>query len=67
MFAVGGESKIEIVEYNATAVKFTQNLGKFLNSQKNNAHLPEVINNIPSFVIISQYQSPHSKGNFVAS
>ena len=44
---VGGESRIEIFEYNTTAMTFLQNLGKFTNSLKSNTDFPEITNNVP--------------------
>ena len=45
MFAVSGESKKkEIFEYNTTAVRFLQNLGKFTNSLKIFSKFPEFTN-----------------------
>ena len=45
---VGGESRIEIFEYNTRAMTFLQNLGKFTNSLKSNTDFPEITNNVPS-------------------
>ena len=57
MFAVGGESKIEIFEsgYNTIAVARLQNLGKFINYSRNYVNFPEFTNNIPSFVLQNKW------------
>ena len=52
---VGGESRIEIFEYNTTAMTFLQNLGKFTNSLKSNTDFPEITNNVPSSGLGLQY------------
>ena len=52
MWEAGGESEIEIFEYNTNVVTFLQNLAKFTNSLKNNTNSPEITNNIPRCIHI---------------